>query len=130
MRQPCHECGSEVKTGVTCADNCRFRAHGRSHLTMEPVELPTRAATHDTAGVSTDKEKALEKVGTQNVEEVAIGRMSPDQEEKYVSSLSGRLPSAWLSDCMPVGLVQPSHSVRRHIYYAPRWTSCSLNAPH
>jgi hypothetical protein len=46
---------------------------------MEPVELPTRAATHDTAGISTE---ALEKVGMQNVEEVAIGRMSPDQEDK------------------------------------------------
>ena len=29
------------------------KPNGRSHLTMKPVELPMRTATHDTAGGST-----------------------------------------------------------------------------
>jgi len=38
----------------------------RATFGMELVELPTRAATHDTAGGATGKDKTQEKAATQN----------------------------------------------------------------
>lgn len=48
----------------------------RGTFGMELVELPTRTATHDTAGGATGKDKTQEKAGTQNGDEGAGDRQA------------------------------------------------------
>lgn len=101
--------GSEVWTGVTCAQSAGFEPNRRSHLTIEPGLGEGRGE-----GGSAERR----------------GGWRSTKKKGVVSSLSTRLPGAQLSDCMPIGLVQPSHGVRRRTSYAPRWTSCSSNVEH
>ena len=74
---------------------------------MELVELPTRAATHDTAGGATGKDKTQEKAATQNGDGGAGDRQAVTGLKKKGAvlrspRLSG-LPSECLSDYMRIG---------------------------
>ena len=108
----------------------------RGTFGMELVELPTRTATHDTAGGVAGKDKTQEKAGTQNGDEGAGDRQAVTGLRKKGTVYVRRLfeipaPSLFFqsSKWMFVLIVlQLSRRVPRRTSFVRRWIPYSLNA--